>query len=253
MTTDPGRDTTSHAIDDIVAIRNRWHTKRHPLFTDLASGKLDLRVLGIYMAQHAKFVRIAYQGFGLIITRASNDVQGMIIENLAEEEGLLAGPDGEAHNHMQMIFDFCDAAGMTREEVLGVEPSAAWWGRSLYYRLVCETEPVGAALAMMATQEGQMPELNGEITIPALVGHYGFTRASKEIRFFVEHEVADVEHSQKQLELCARHLDSPADQDRARIVADESCRLRWEATSDTYRTEALGETNFPPPELRATA
>lgn len=243
--------TTDRAIEDIIAIRNHWHTKRHPLFSDLAAGKLDLRVLGTYMAQHAKFVKIAYQAFGMIITRASQDVQNMIIENLAEEEGLLAGPDGEAHNHMQMIFDFCDAAGMTRDQVLDVQPSAAWWGRSLYYRLVCETEPVGAALAMMATQEGQMPELNGEITIPALVGHYGFERGSKEIRFFVEHETADVEHSRKQLELCARHLENSADQDRARIVADESCRLRWEATSDTYRTVALGETDFAPTELVA--
>jgi pyrroloquinoline quinone (PQQ) biosynthesis protein C len=251
MTTEPERDTTSRAIDDIIAIRNRWHTKRHPLFIELAAGKLDLRVLGTYMAQHAKFVKIAYQAFGMIITRGSHDVQGMIIENLAEEEGLLAGPDGEAHNHMQMIFDFCGAAGMTREEVLGVQPSAAWWGRSLYFRLVCETEPVGAALAMMATQEGQMPELNGEVTIPALVGHYGFARDSKEIRFFVEHELADVEHSRKQIELCARHLENPADQERARIVADESCRLRWEATSDTYRTVGLGQTEFAPPELGA--
>ena len=252
MMSDQENETTHRAIDDILAIRNRWHTKRHPLFCDLAAGKLDLRVLGIYMAQHAKFVKIAYQGFGLIITRAPNDVQSMIIENLAEEEGLLVGSDGEAHNHMEMIFDFCDAAGMKREEVLGVEPSAAWWGRSLYYRLVCETEPVGAALAMMATQEGQMPELNGEITIPALVGHYGFRRDSKEIRFFVEHEVADVEHSRKQLELCARHLEGSADQERARIVAEESCRLRWEATSDTYRTVALGETYFTPPEIETS-
>ena len=87
---DQENEMTSGAIDNIVAIRNRWHTKRHPLFCDLAAGKLDLRVLGIYMAQHAKFVKIAYQGFGLVITRASSDVQSMIIENLAEEEGLLA-------------------------------------------------------------------------------------------------------------------------------------------------------------------
>jgi pyrroloquinoline quinone (PQQ) biosynthesis protein C len=104
---------------------------------------------------------------------------------------------------------------------------------------------------MMATQEGQMPELNGETTIPALVEHYGFAPDSKEIRFFVRHEIADVEHSRKQLELCAWHLENLADQERARIVAAESCRLRWEATSDTYRTEALGESDFAPPELAA--
>ena len=58
-------------IDDVVAIRSRWHTKHHPMFTDLAAGRLDLRVLGVYMAQHAKFVKLAYEAFGLMIVRAS--------------------------------------------------------------------------------------------------------------------------------------------------------------------------------------
>ena len=231
----------TQTIEGILAIRDRWHTKRHPLFTDLSDGKLDLRVLAEYMAQHGQFVKIAYQGFALVIQKAPRDVQAMIIENLAEEEGLLAGPDGEAHNHSQMIFDFCEAAGMSGDEVRSTKHSAAWWGRSLYYRLVCETEPVGAALAMMATQEGQMPELNGEVVIPGLVEHYGYQRDSKEIRFFVEHEMADVEHSQKQLALCAAHLEDPRDQQRALIVAEEACRLRWAAVTDTYKTTATDE------------
>ncbi len=126
MTADQMSDITSGAIDDIIAIRNRWHTKRHPLFRGLATGSLDLKVLGSYMAQYAQFVKIAFQAFGPIITRVPKDVLFMIIENLAEEHGMLAGPDGGAHDHMQMIFDFCDAVGMRQEEALSVEPSAAW-------------------------------------------------------------------------------------------------------------------------------
>lgn len=247
MSPDQLTNAVSRTVDDIIQIRSHWHTKRHPLYLDLAAGKLDLRVLGIYMAQHRRFVQIAYQAFGIIITRASKDVQAVIIENLAEEEGLLAGPDGEAHNHMQMIFDFCEAASISQEEVVSVEPTAAWWGRSLHFRYVCETEPIGAALAMMATQEGQMPELNSEVIIPALVKHYGYGRDSKEIKFFVEHATADVEHSRLQIEMCARHLTNLPDQERARVIAEEACRLRWAATTDTYRTEALGERDFDPP------
>ncbi len=116
-------------IDDVVAIRSRWHTKHHPMFTDLRAGTLDLRVLGVYMAQHAIFVKSAYEAFGMMIVRAPKDVQNMVIENLAEEEGLLAGPDGGAHNHMAMITYFCDAACLTRDEVAAVEATPAWWGR----------------------------------------------------------------------------------------------------------------------------
>ncbi len=237
-------------IDDVVAIRSRWHTKHHPLFADLAAGKLDLRVLGVYMAQHAKFVKLAYEAFGLMIVRAPKDVQKMVIENLAEEEGLLAGPDGEAHNHMAMIADFCAAAGMTADEVATIEPTPGWWARSLHYRHVCETEPVGVALAMLSTQEGQQPELNAEITIPAFAKHYGYARDAKEIKFFVEHEAADEEHSRRQLDLCAKYLEDSSLHDRARKVCEEACMLRWASTTDTYRFEALGVADPLPPGLR---
>ena len=237
-------------IDDVVAIRNCWHTKHHPMFTELAAGTLDLRVLGVYMAQHAKFVKVAYEAFGMMIVRAPKDVQKMVIENLAEEEGLLAGPDGEAHNHMAMISDFCDAAGMTMDEVTDAEPSPAGWARSLHYRRGCETEPVGVALAMLSTQEGQQPELNAEVTIPAFARHYGYSRDAKEIKFFVEHEAADEEHSQRQLDLCAKYLGDPALHDRTRKVCEEACMLRWAATTDTYRFEAQGVTDPLPPALQ---
>lgn len=234
-------------VDEIISVRDRWHTKHHPMFRDLADGKLDLRVLGVYMAQHGKFVKFAYEAFALMIVRASKDVQAMMIENLAEEQGLLAGPDGEAHNHSEMILDFCDAAGMTRDEVINIEPTPAWWARSLHYRNVCETEPVGVALAMLSTQEGQQPELNAEVTIPALAKHYGYGRDAKEIKFFVEHESADREHSERQLNLCAVHLQNDALHERARKVAEEACMLRWASTNDTYRYEALGEVDALPP------
>jgi len=236
-------------IEDVVAIRDKWHTKYHPMFQDLSNGKLELRVLGTYMALHGKFVQYAYEAFALMIARAEKDVQAMMIENLAEEQGLLAGPDGEAHNHPKMIFEFCQAAGMTKQEVLDIEPSPAWWARQLHYRHVCETEPVGVALAMLSTQEGQQPELNAEVTIPAFEAHYGYKRDAKEIKFFVEHESADLEHSERQLNLCANYLQDPSLHERAREVSEQACMLRWASTTDTYRYEALGEKDPMPPAL----
>src|SRR5436309_307742 len=81
-------------VDDILAIRERWHTKRHPFFGALGGGKLPLRVLGIYMAMHWQFVQRALASFGILFTRtfSQEDVRKMIVENLAEEEGLKAIP-----------------------------------------------------------------------------------------------------------------------------------------------------------------
>ena len=160
----------SNVTDRIVAIRDKWHTKRHPMFRALAAGELNLRVLGVYMAQHAKYVRHGLEAFGLVYAKAPGDVRKMLVENMAEEEGLIGGhTEHGAHDHMEMIYTFCAAAGMTRDEVLGVDMPAAWWGRALYYLNTARVEPVGVMLAMAFTQEGQMPALNSEV-VPAGAG-----------------------------------------------------------------------------------
>lgn len=232
----------------ITAIRDKWHTKQHPMFKALAKGELDLRVLGIYMAQHAKYVRYGLEAFGLLYARGASDVRKMLVENMAEEEGLIGGhSDHGPQDHMEMIYEFCDAAGMTRDEVYNVEMTPGWWGRALYYLNTARTEPMGVVLAMQSTQEGQMPALNGEIILPALDKHYGYKKEAREVLFFAEHEVADEDHSRRQLELAAKYLDTPELRRRAEEVAEEMCRLRWGCTTDTYRMEHLGQRDEMPP------
>jgi len=123
----------------------------------------------------------------------------------------------------------------------------AWWARSLYYYHTVATEPVGVVLAMQTTQEGQMPGLISEVLLPAFETQYGFRPTSPEIEFFTEHAAADVEHSRRQIELCAKHLDTPALQARALTVAEEICELRWASISELYRSEVTGEKEILPP------
>jgi pyrroloquinoline quinone (PQQ) biosynthesis protein C len=197
----------SDIVARITAIRDKWHTKQHPMFRALAAGELNLRVLGIYMAQHAEYVRYGLEAFGHIYARGPGDVRKMMVANMAEEEGLIGGnTEHGAHDHMQMIYDFCDAAGMTRDEVLNVE-----------------------------------------VVIPALEKHYGHKKNDRAVVFFAEHELADVEHSSHQMALATKYFDTPELQARAEIVAEEMCRLRWGCTSDTYRMEHLGQWDEMPP------
>ncbi len=123
----------------------------------------------------------------------------------------------------------------------------AWWARSLFYYHTTATEPVGVVLAMQTTQEGQMPGLISEVLLPAFEKHYGFKRNAREIEFFTEHDAADVEHSRRQIELCAKHLGTPELQARALEVARVACELRWASISDLYREEVLGEKPVLPP------
>jgi pyrroloquinoline quinone (PQQ) biosynthesis protein C len=125
----------------------------------------------------------------------------------------------------------------------------AWWGRSLHYYQTVLQEPIGVILAMQSTQEGQQPALNSEVVLPALARHYGFPPGSHAIEFFTEHAEADIEHSRRQAELCARYLDTDAVKARALEVAEQACRLRWASVTDLYRRDYLGEKELLPPAL----
>lgn len=240
-------------IGRINEIRDRWHTKNHPFFQMMLDGSLDLRALGVYMANHYRFVSYAAPSFGLLFYRAPHDVQESLVENLAEEQGLLAipGEGHEPHDHNKMIFDFCGAAGLGEDEVRTTPMSPAWIGRSLHYVHCLREEPVGVALAMQSTQEGQQVALNTEVTIPSLTTRYGFAPDAPEIAFFVEHAEADLEHSERQLALCAKYIDTSALERRAIEVCEEAVRLRWASITDVYRQHVLKETELLPPGIAA--
>jgi pyrroloquinoline quinone (PQQ) biosynthesis protein C len=237
------------AIRKIIAIRDHWHTKRHPFFRDFGKGRLPLRAMGLYMAQHYQFVTVVLPSFGLLFSKAPADVRKAIIENLAEEAGL-AAIDREGHtphDHMGDIFAFTRAAGLKDREVRATAPTTAWWARTLHYVRTMQDEPVGVALAMQATQEGQQVELNVQVTLPAFARHYGYPKGSPAIAFFEEHAEADEEHSRRQIELCAKYLDTTELQARACTVAEQACMLRWASITDLYRAEVLKEVPILPP------
>jgi pyrroloquinoline quinone (PQQ) biosynthesis protein C len=236
--------------DEIVAIRDRWHTKNHPFFRAFGEGKLPLKSLGRYLALHYQFVSRALPSIAVLYARVyeHEDVRKAIAENIAEEEGLKAipGEGHKPHDHNEMIFRFCKAAGLSADEVRNIKMTPAWWGRSLHYATVTTTEPLGVVLAMQSTQEGQQPALNDELVLPAFEKHYGYKRSAPEVEFFAEHAVADIEHSRRQLDLCAKHLTTPELKARALKVAQEAVELRWASISDIYRADVLGERDLLP-------
>lgn len=243
----------SEIRNQIIEIRDKWHTKSHPFFKMMLDGSLDLYPLGVYMASHHKFVEIALPSFGFLLWKGPADVKHAVIENLAEEAGLVAipRPGHEPHNHTRMIFDFCNAAGLSDEEVQCHNIGPAWHARRLHYAATVRDEALGVILAMQATQEGQQPALNKEVTIPSFIKHYGFDRDSIEIAFFVEHAEADEEHSERQMELCEKYIDTSTVAKRALEICEEACMLRWASITEIYRVHVLKEEPLLPPTLTA--
>ena len=143
----------------ILAIRDLWHTKRHPFFLTCGEGKLALKALGRYQALHYRYVSYAVRSFGLFYTRfyQLEDVRKMMAENLAEEEGFKAIPQlgHEPHDHAELIFRFCRAAGLSDEAVRSMKMPPAWWARSLYYYHTVATEPVGSCWRCRARRKAR--------------------------------------------------------------------------------------------------
>lgn len=234
-----GRETA----DEIIAIRERWHTKNHPFYTEFAEGKFGLEPLGWQMAQHYQHVIRALPSFGIAYYKAPPEGRRFMLENLAEEEGMIAGPgeDREPHDHMELILRFCRVAGISDEEVINTEQLASWRARSYFYLNTVREEQFPVIVAMQSTQEGQQPAINGERTIPAFEKFHGFTKESPEIEFFVEHEVADADHSSRQIDLVEKLIDSPAMKQRAIEVAEIAVKTRWACMNEIYRTAVKGE------------
>jgi hypothetical protein len=126
----------SAVADRIVEIRNLWHFKNHPFFRAFAEGKLPLKSLGRYQALHYHFVSKALPSFGIFYARAYQyeDVRKAMAENLAEEEGLKAipTPGHEPHDHNELIFRFCRAAGLSDDEVRSMRVPASWLPRQCH-------------------------------------------------------------------------------------------------------------------------
>ncbi len=231
------------AAEGVIALREAWHTKDHPFYMDFFHGKIGLEPMARLMAQHYQHVRRVLPSLGILYYKGPPEAREFVLENLAEEEGMIAGPgeDREPHDHMELIFRFCRAAGMTDEEVKATEQLPAWRARSYFYLNTVQDMPIGVVLAMQSTQEGQQPAINGERTLPAFEKYHGYGPGAPEIEFFTEHHVADADHSSRQLQLVEELITSPELRDQALEVAETQVKTRWAGMNDIYRTAVLGE------------
>lgn len=224
----------------LVEIRDRWHCARHPFYDRLAEGTLDIAHLGTFLVQHSLLVHQIFRSIGVTYAKSPDDIAYFIVENLAEEAGMIGIDDGEAHDHRDLIHAFTRYCGISDEERENTELLPTWYARAAYYWWITDSEPAIVRLAVQATQESQLVEEN-ERAVKALVEHYGFTEASPEIGFFVEHSTADVKHGNILLDLVDKHATTPELQDKCLRLADQTCKLRWTAFNELYRVTHLGE------------
>ncbi len=234
-------DNGQTVSEQLVAIRDRWHCMNHPFYDRLSEGALDIKHLGAFLCQHYVLVRQIFRSIGVTYAKSPDDIAYYIVENLAEEAGLLGIDGGAAHDHRDLIFRFTRYCGFTDDEVRETELLPTWYARAAYYWWITDAEPPIVRLAVQATQESQLVGENGERVVPALLAQYGFTKDSPEIVFFDEHATADIKHGNILLGLVDEHATTPALRERCLKLAEQTCKLRWVAFNELYRVTHLGE------------
>src|ERR687898_3315697 len=101
----------SNFHDQLVATRDKKHSKNHPFFELWAQGKLTKEQTALYCMQHYHFVAeylnwMAYEASQI----PPRDVKAYLFENLGDEEN----PDDR---HMDMLKDYVAANGVDRARV----------------------------------------------------------------------------------------------------------------------------------------
>jgi pyrroloquinoline-quinone synthase len=166
----------------------------HSFYSAWSSGGLSRNALERYAEQYYHWTA-AFPTF-LSLSHANGPdlaARQEVLANLIDEE---MGPD----NHPELWLRFCDALGLDREAVLSapVLPETARAIDSM--RALCSEAPFPAAIAALYAYESQQPEVM-TTKRTGLVEHYGVTDGHD---FFVEHETADVRHSEGERALIRR-------------------------------------------------
>ncbi len=197
----------SELIDHLQTLVKGKHLLNHPFYQRWNAGELTRDELTEYAREYFHY-SLAFPTFVSATHMNSNDVvvRQALLENLIEEE---RGPE----NHPELWLRFCDALGMSREEVLASEPSEKTQTLIDTMKGLCRDGEVHEGLAALYAYESQVPAV-AQSKIDGLAKHYSITE-QQAISFFTVHLLADVEHARTSEELMITMCDTEAKRDAA--------------------------------------
>ncbi|HVR43228.1 MAG TPA: CADD family putative folate metabolism protein [Thermoanaerobaculia bacterium] len=191
-------------LEEAVASR---HLLDHSFYRRWSAGELSREELREYARQYWHFT-LAFPTFVSAIHSGTDDLEArrLLLENLIEEER-------GAENHPELWLRFCEALGLTRDEVKGSEANAGTRALVETMRELTREGATHQGLASLFAYESQVPAV-AAAKIEGLAKWYDMT-APSEIAFFTVHQEADVHHSATAMALLERFADDPASADQA--------------------------------------
>ncbi|HWX76948.1 MAG TPA: iron-containing redox enzyme family protein [Candidatus Acidoferrales bacterium] len=226
--------------DQLVAARDKKHSKDHPFFELWVQGKLTKEQTALYCTQHYHYVGEYLNWLAYEVSQIPRrDVKVYLFENLGDEEN----PDDR---HLDMLKDYVAASGLPRDSVedfpvlAGTEELQNWGWRMVYQK------PWQASVAgMFVGLESQFLDICKKI-VPALHRHYGHKPGAREIRFFEEHIHADEIHGSKGFAIVEKYCNTQELQALAIRTVEEATIHRWRYMNSIYWYALYGKEDDTP-------
>jgi len=188
-------------IDELWGYANEVPMVEHPWFQGIITHRWTPEEILRGEVQHYLRVRNNPVFFGYIATNAVRDksyeLMDVVLENFMEE---LAGP----RSHVDIMLQFLEAAGLTREEADRAEPAPGTMAAIEIMIGCCEHRSALEGLSMLAFVESQHGGPHGAAAqvYKELVGHYGFPERA--IETYALHAEQDTGHGSRQIDIIRR-------------------------------------------------
>ena len=223
------------ALEEAVTQR---HSAQHPWSDAWASGKLNRRILGEWVKQQYHFVRHFSEWIAAVYANCPHqEVQQFLLENVAEEEGLIGSGDFKPVRHTELLIEFAEICGMSRAEILAAEVKGELLPELLGLRSWCTVQSrrpfIEALPGLLIGLESQVPGIYRK-TMPPLIEKYGF--AEDELAYFSLHIVADVDHAEKGYGIVEKYATTAEQQATAVHLVKEAASMRRLYIDGLYRT-----------------
>lgn len=210
-----------------AAIQGR-HSSVHPWSEAWYQGRLNRKLLGEWAKQHYHYVSQFPWWCGIVYANApTQDIREFLLENMAEEEGMVGAEGFPKVKHTDLLLDFAEHCGKSRKEIedaqLNGELLAGTLGlQGWCFRMAYQPTHVAAA-GLLVGLESQVPQIYSKTT-PPLIEKYGFTE--EEVVFFRLHIVADEEHGERGFEILERMCDNDRMKTEAVRAVKEATQMR---------------------------
>jgi len=218
--------TPQDFIQELVArIEARRTFGRHPLWLELADGKLNQDQLKSFAIQFFLQVREFPRAVSAMHANCPFPKERReLAESVYEEEtGRISGCN---EPHPELFIRFGEAIGLSRGEMVEGRPLAATQALIDWFELSTKQRSfIEAAAAINLAAEGQVPGAFGPMA-RRLQENYGLSRAA--VEFWDIHEIADAEHSEVGDNIVVRHATDAATQARVRDALQHSLDAWWQ-------------------------